>query len=137
MAVIIIHHATKDQQQYGQDGENEFDEHSLLDRGQLMGSGAWHDRLRGILTMAGRGSNTVRTLAVLKASGGQDRVVRRMKPITFQTDNPLLRGMLVGFEAVDEGWRASRNNKKFKPPREQGAAPASNGNRNGSYDNAL
>ena len=110
--MIIIHHSTKDQAQYGLGGEDEFDENTLLDRGQLMGSGAWHDRLRGILTMAGRGSDTVRTLAVLKASGGQDRVVKRIKPIPFMSTNDMLRGMLVGFEQIDTNWRAPRNNRK-------------------------
>ena len=116
MATLVALHSTKEVRATDDD---EVDESILFAPTQVMGSGAWHDAARAVMTMMGRGEQGKRRIAVMKANWGKARILIETTPWNLEAPRTIWDRMIVGFHAVS-GWRPPRSKKKGKSGRQEG-----------------
>ena len=96
--IVVIAHSTKEARRRGKDGDS-------FDAGLVAGSAAWHDGVRGVLSLQWRagGPAGARDLVCPKSNHGPARMVCGLDAIRDQPD-----GAIVGFKPAGMGWHVPR-----------------------------
>ena len=93
----------------------------VFDSGLVSGSAAWHDGVRGVLSLQWRigGASGARDLVCPKSNHGPARMVCGLDAIRDQEPD----GAIIGFEAAGVGWHAPRKgDSDERPKRASGVA---------------
>ena len=93
----------------------------VFDSGLVSGSAAWHDGVRGVLSLQWRigGASGARDLVCPKSNHGPARMVCGLDAIRDQEPD----GGIIGFEAAGVGWHAPRKgDSDERPKRASGVA---------------
>ena len=99
IAVIVLHHSTKEVRRGKSVSLEEYDEFDLFSEGLVMGSTGWTDGTRSVMTMTGRNFGDLRKVGIFKASWGERWLVHDLKAIRLdEPDNPLWDRMIIGFD---------------------------------------
>lgn len=94
--VLLVAHSNKTVR--GNDNDDPFG------AGLVSGSTAWHDGVRGVLTMTWENETGTRRLAIAKANYGETRHVCELVKIEAETRGRN-KGAIVGFEASHDRWQ--------------------------------
>ena len=87
----------------------------VFDSGLVSGSAAWHDGVRGVLSLQWRigGASGARDLVCPKSNHGPARMVCGLDAIRDQEPD----GAIIGFEAAGVGWHAPRKGDSHERPK--------------------
>ena len=112
--VIVVGHSNKAARKKDKQAD-------VFDSGLVSGSAAWHDGVRGVLSLQWRigGASGARDLVCPKSNHGPARMVCGLDAIRDQEPD----GAIIGFEAAGVGWHAPlKGDSDERPKRASGLA---------------
>ena len=106
--VIVVGHSNKAARKKDKQAD-------VFDSGLVSGSAAWHDGVRGVLSLQWRigGASGARDLVCPKSNHGPARMVCGLDAIRDQEPD----GAIIGFEAAGVGWHAPRKGDSDERPK--------------------